>query len=70
MVMPLMKGSIGDEQHAALMLQKPARARVAKDVLSGLIYLHQQGFIHRDLKLENVLVSHNNYFIIHVVFML
>jgi len=30
--------------------------RWAKEITSGLRFLHSQGFIHRDLKLDNILV--------------
>jgi len=30
--------------------------RWAKDIVNGLEYIHKQGYIHRDLKLENILV--------------
>lgn len=32
---------------------------VAGDILDGLAFLHDQGIIHRDLKLENILLSKN-----------
>lgn len=38
-----------------------------KDVLNGLAYLHDQGFVHSDLKLSNVLLAKENE---HLVFKL
>ena len=31
--------------------------RWAKDIANGLEYVHRQGYVHRDLKLENILVG-------------
>jgi serine/threonine protein kinase len=32
---------------------------IAKETLNALVFLHQKGFIHRDVKCENLLISHN-----------
>lgn len=35
--------------------------RIASDIGSGLLYLHERGIAHRDLKKANVLVSNHHY---------
>ena len=41
------------------MFSEPEAAFVCKQVLEGVSYLHQKGIVHRDLKLENILLQDN-----------
>lgn len=36
------------------------RLLIARDVAEGMRYLHNQGLIHRDIKLQNVLLDQND----------
>lgn len=41
-------------------LTEPEARGVMLQIINGLIYLHGQGIIHRDLKLSNLLLTENN----------
>lgn len=36
--------------------------KMLEDILNGLVYLHDKGFVHRDLKLTNILVCTTCFF--------
>ena len=40
---------------------KNFQSKIARDILDGLSYLHENGVVHRDLKHDNVLVSNQHY---------
>ena len=40
---------------------KNFQPKIARDILNGLSYLHENGVVHRDLKPDNVLVSNHHY---------
>ena len=53
-VMPMMCGSLVEYEH----LFTPRKlVLAAAEMISGLIHLHLMGYIHRDIKLDNILVS-------------
>lgn len=53
----------GGDLYEDLNINNPYNERkasaIAKDVLEGLAYLHSKGIIHRDIKLENLLIVYD-----------
>ncbi len=50
-------GSLAQRFRAPLTITLGESARILKMIASGLDYAHSQGVVHRDLKLENILVD-------------
>lgn len=48
------KQSVGSEAYQQAMV---SMASMCLQVCSGVKYLHEKGYVHRDLKLENILVG-------------
>ena len=58
MVMPKAIGSLENILDGSLQLEKEGgKARVAYQLLSALIFLHDNGIMHRDIKPDNVLLN-------------
>lgn len=43
-------------QTAGGQLAEPATRKLIEDIAKGLLFLHQRGIIHRDVKLENIMI--------------
>ncbi|CAG8487209.1 7569_t:CDS:2 [Ambispora gerdemannii] len=54
------KCSRGDVTSRAGNISQKEVARIARDILNGLKHVHETGIIHRDIKLENILMAANN----------
>jgi aurora kinase len=56
----MMKGDLYDLLHAETqdeIFQEDESQCIMRDVLNGVAYLHSKGIVHRDIKLENLLVN-------------
>ena len=55
-------GSLTDYilDHTKPRLSKADKCRIILEIASGIAYLHSLGFVHRDLKLDNILM-HNGH---------
>lgn len=53
-VMELAKNSLADEMDSGAMSSKE-KIKVLKDVLNGLLFIHKKGYLHRDIKPQNIL---------------
>ncbi|KAI9475974.1 MAG: kinase-like domain-containing protein, partial [Benjaminiella poitrasii] len=45
--------------HTSVGLNEGNTVRVAKECLKGLVYLHSNNYMHRDIKCENILLNRN-----------
>lgn len=58
-VMPLMNGSCRNilKNHPTGIKDEKLLSTILKDVLNGLVYIHKNNYIHRDIKGDNILVG-------------
>jgi len=56
-MMEFLEGGTLSELAKAFKLTDNHIAFIAREMLNGIHYLHQQGFAHRDLKSSNVMIS-------------
>ena len=59
-VMELMECTLTDYINKYGMLDEPDAARVIKMIANGVSHIHEQGFVHFDLKQTNILVNFDN----------